>query len=392
MARNPRTLLSALFLCVLLFGREARWQGGPPDLLASGWTVLGSTDTSQTSLEALLLTPSSPAAGTPAAAGPVTVAASGLTNPRGFVVTPSGDLTVALAGRPGPNAGVVRIEGGCPVPIAEGMPAYRIVFGGVTGVADVAYLDGQLYALLSGGDIDRGGRPNGLYRLDGAGGVELVANISAFIRDNPVAEKPRDYDTDGQPYAMLPMGDAFWVTEGNSNQVLRVDLDGSVTRIADLSRDHPIPTGIAPAPDGGAYVAFFTHAPYIEGTAKVVAVAPDGTVSDVWTGLTLVTALAVGPDGALYALEMATGHGDDPDAIAPGTGRVVRMVGPDAAEPVVTGLTLPAAMDFGPDGALYVASPVFGADDGRGTILRIDLPAGQPVAIPTELPAGPLCP
>jgi sugar lactone lactonase YvrE len=224
------------------------------------------------------------------------------------------------------------------------------------------------------------------------GGAELIANISAFIREHPVAEKPRDYDTDGQPYAMLAMGDAFWVTEGNSNQVLRVGLDGTVARVADLSQGHPIPTGIAPAPDGGAYVAFFTPAPYAEGSAKVVKVAPDGTVTDVWTGLTLVTALAVGPDDTLYALEMATGHGDSPDAIAPGTGRVVRMAGPDAIEPVVTGLALPVAMDFGPDGALYIAGPTFGADEGQGTILRIDPVAEQLVVVPTELPTGPPCP
>lgn len=298
---------------------------------------------------------------------------------------------MALAGQPGANAGVARIEGGCPELIAQGLPAYRIVFGGVTGVADVAYLRGQLYALVSGGDIDRGGQPNGLYRLDGAGGVELIANISAFIRDNPVVEISGDYDTDGQPYAMLAMDDAFWVTEGNSNQVLRVGLDGSISRVADLSRGHPIPTGIAPIPGGGAYVGYFSRAPYQEGIAKVVKVSQDGTVSDVWTGLTLITALAVGPDGALYALEMATDHGDDPGSITQGTGRVVRMVGPAEGEPVVTGLPLPAAMAFGPDGALYISSPVFGEDDGQGTILRIDLSAGEPVAIPTDLPAGPSC-
>ena len=300
---------------------------------------------------------------------------------------------MALAGREGPHAGVVRIDDGCPVVIAGGLPAYRIVFGAITGVADVAYLNGELYALLSGGDTDRGGTPNGLYRLDGVGGVELVADISAFIREHPVAEKPRDFDTDGQPYAMLAMGDAFWVTEGNSNQVLRVGPDGTVTRVADLSQGHPIPTGIAPAPDGGAYVAYFTPTPYAEGSAKVVKVAPDGAVTDVWTGLTLVTALAMGPDGTLFALEMATGHGKDPGAIALGTGRVVRMTGPDTVEPIVTGLALPVAMDFGPDGALYIAGPTFGADEGQGTILRIDLSTGEPVVVPmeTELPAGFLC-
>ena len=376
MARSARMLFSTLVLGILFAG----WTAVTP---VRGTTAAPAPATSQGAVFA--------AAATPGPDDVVAVVAAGLTNPRGFTVAPDGTLVVAIAGREGPHAGVARIEDGCPVLVADGLPAYRIVFGAVTGVADVAYLNGQLYALLAGGDTDRGETPNGLYRLDSVGGAELVADVSAFIREHPVTEKPRDFDTDGQPYAMLAVGDAFWVTEGNSNQVLRVGLDGTVARVADLSQGHPIPTGIAPAPGGGAYVAFFTHAPYTEGSAKVVKVAPDGTVTDVWTGLTLVTALAVGPDGTLYALEMATGHGDDPDAIAPGTGRVVRMTGPDTMEPVVTGLMLPVAMDFGRDNALYIAGPTFGADEGQGTILRIDMSTGEPVVVPTELPPGPPC-
>lgn len=376
MARSARMLFSTLVLGILFAG----WTAVAP---VRGTTAAPVQATAHGAVLA--------AAATPGPDDVVTVVAAGLTNPRGFTVAPDGTLMVAIAGREGPHAGVARIEDGCPVLVADGLPAYRIVFGAVTGVADVAYLNGQLYALLAGGDTDRGETPNGLYRLGSVEGAELVADVSAFIREHPVTEKPRDFDTDGQPYAMLAMGDAFWVTEGNSNQVLRVGLDGTVARVADLSQGHPIPTGIAPAPGGDAYVAFFTHAPYTEGSAKVVKVAPDGTVTDVWTGLTLVTALAVGPDGTLYALEMATGHGDDPDAIAPGTGRVVRMTGPDTMEPVVTGLMLPVAMDFGRDNALYIAGPTFGADEGQGTILRIDLSTGEPVVVPTEFPAGPAC-
>jgi glucose/arabinose dehydrogenase len=376
MERSARMLLSTLVLGIALAG----WTAVSP---VRGTTAAPAPTTSQGAVLA--------AAATPGPDDVVAVVAAGLTNPRGFTVAPDGTLMVAIAGREGPHAGVARIEDGCPVLVADGLPAYRIVFGAITGVADVAYLNGQLYAMLAGGDTDRGETPNGLYRLDSVGDAELVSDVSAFIREHPVTEKPRDFDTDGQPYAMLAMGDAFWVTEGNSNQVLRVGLDGTVARVADLSQGHPIPTGIAPAPGGGAYVAFFTHAPYTEGSAKVVKVAPDGIVTDVWTGLTLVTALAVGPDGTLYALEMATGHGDDPDAIAPDTGRVVRMTGPDTMEPVVTGLMLPVAMDFGRDNALYIAGPTFGADEGQGTILRIDLSTGEPVVVPTELPAGPPC-
>ena len=313
---------------------------------------------------------------------PATVVASNLVNPRGMAWDDAGNPYVAIAGTSGVNAGVARIEDGCPVMTVTGLPAYRIVFGAPTGVAAVAFRAGLGYFLLSGGDTNRGDIPNGLYRFQDDGSYTLAADISAFIRDNAVSERPRDFDTDGQPYALLPMGDAFWVTEGNSNQLLRVGLDGTVGRVADLSAGHPIPTGIAPAPGGGAYVGFLTSAPYRDGAARVVAIAPDGTTQEVWTGLTLVTALATGPDGALYALEMATGiDPDDPASIAPGRGRVVRQTGPDTARPMVTGLSLPVAMAFGPDGALYVAGPVVGADNGEGTILRIDLAAPTPIDV-----------
>ncbi len=237
MERSARMLLSTLVLGIALAGWTAvapvRWMTAAPAPATAQGAVLA-------------------AAATPGPDDVVTVVASGLTNPRGFTIAPDGTLVVAIAGREGPHAGVARIEDGCPVLVADGLPAYRIVFGAVTGVADVAYLNGQLYALLAGGDTDRGETPNGLYRLDSVGGAELVADVSAFIREHPVTEKPRDFDMDGQPYAMLAMRDAFWVTEGNSNQVLRVGLDGTVARVADLSQGHPIPTGIAPAPGGGA--------------------------------------------------------------------------------------------------------------------------------------------
>lgn len=322
----------------------------------------------------------------------VSVAASGLVSPRGFTFGPDGGITVAIAGTSGPNAAVAVVEDGCPRVIADGLPAYPVVFGGLVGVADVAYLDGTLYALLAGGNIDGGGMPNGLYRIED-GDAALVADVSAFIRDNPVDERPFDYDTDGQPYALLPVDGGFLATEGNSNQLLRLGLDGSVARVADLSRGHPIPTGIAPAPAGGAYVAYFTAAPYEDGAAKVVRVGADGGVEDAWTGLTVPTSLAVGPDGALYAAEMATGiDPDDPSTIRAGTGRIVRQTGPDSAEVVATGLDLPIWIEFAPDGALHVAGPTFGADaeGGRGTILRLDPTTAEPIDLSSP-PAAPEC-
>ena len=330
---------------------------------------------------------------TPAAGGtaenPVTVLAPGLVNPRGFAFDESGQLIVALGGEPESGAAIVEIVEGCPQVVVDGLPTARVAFGATAGMADVVFLDGQLYALFAGGDIDRDRRPNGVYRVSESGDLELVANISAFIRDNPVAERPGDYDTDGQPYRMLPVGDDLFVTEGNSNQLLRVSLDGTIARVADLSAGHPIPTGIAPAPDGSVYVALFTRSPYEEGTAAVVRITTDGAVEEIWTGLSLVTALAVDSEGNLYAAEMATGFGDDGSAIAPGTGRVVRRTGEASSSPVVTGLALPVAMAFDPDGALVVGGPAFGADDGEGTLIRFDLASDLPIAAPAGgMPEG----
>lgn len=319
---------------------------------------------------------------TPASAS-ASFAASNLVNPRGMTRGEDGTLYVGIGGNPGPNAAVAAIDGGCPTVVAGGFPTARVAFRAIAGIADVATIDGKLYALLAGGNIDGGAMPNGVYEIAGRNDARLVANISKFIRDNPVADIPGDYDTDGQPYAMLPDGDGFFITEGNSNQLLRAGLDGTVERVADLSEGHPIPTGIGRAGEEGVYVAYFTAAPYPEGGAKVVTVSRDGTVSDAWTGLTLVISLATGPDETLYGLEMATGYGDDPGAIGPGSGRIVRQDGPDALTPVVTGLDLPASMLFDPNGDLLVSGPAFGADTGEGYIIQV--PAALLEAGPVDL-------
>jgi hypothetical protein len=87
----------------------------------------------------------------------------------------------------------------------------------------------------------------------------------------------------------------------------------------------------------------------------------------------------MGPDGALYAVEMATGNSDEPPHLTPGTGRIVRQTGSDGLEPVVTDLEYPTYLDFGPDGASTSPTQLrTDAGEGRGALLRIDLPVGAP--------------
>jgi sugar lactone lactonase YvrE len=345
---------------------------------------------------------------TPVSSGDVTAVATGLTNPPGFTWN-DGTLHLALAGTGGetpatidgveigvyggPSASVVTIEDGCAVPLVEGIPSgdWRDA-GWIWGAHDVAFLDGQMYILSAGGGIDFGNpdQPTGVLRLEDDGTTTVVADVSAWSLENPPAFVPPDYNPSGSLYDMEVGDGVLWISEAVCGRIITVTPDGTVTLVADISEGHPVPTGMAMAPDGGVYVGFLTAIPYPEGGSKVVHIAPDGTVTDHWTGLTAMTDLTIGPDGALYAVEMATGNLEESPFIQAGTGRVVRMTGPDTLEPVVTELDFPAYLAFGSDGALYITTPSFGPDQGvgQGMLLRIDLAAGTAVSLAGFAPAS----
>jgi hypothetical protein len=342
-----------------------------------------------------------------------------LINPRGFTFGSDGTLYVSLAGNgglatdptPAPAASVsagatpdlvadtadvltadesgavVKIVDGCPVEFASGLPSYNFLpLNWADGVIDVAFLDGTLYALVDGGG-EAGlhpDRPNGVYRIADDGSTTMIADLSAWFRANPVKEPTHDISPDAQPYAMIPGDGVLWISESNHEQLLTVTPDGTITRVVDLSPaavlSVGVPTGLAMAPDGGVYLGLLSEFPLTDGVAKIVKIAPDGTVSDVWTGLTAVTDIALAPDGTLYATELSTGNTETDPPYHPQTGKVVRQTGPAAAEEVATGLDYPTHLAFDADGLLYVAGPALGSNGGEGWIIQID-PAAAAVAV-----------
>src|SRR5688572_21762149 len=125
---------------------------------------------------ALLSVASSVAAQTgtpvPAAAdyGGISLVASGLAAPRGMAWDPAGGMYVALAGSGGdvpgqgggmgesvntntggPTAGIVKVVAGCGVPLATGLPSALSASGNYRGVAGVAFIGDDLFALIQGG-------------------------------------------------------------------------------------------------------------------------------------------------------------------------------------------------------------------------------------------------
>jgi hypothetical protein len=331
----------------------------------------------------------------------VTVVANGLDNPQGFTWSPDGSLYLALAGVGGETEGtwinapsgnfgghtasVARIEAGCAVPIAERLPSSVWAEADyVWGVSDVAFLAGQLYALVNAGpDWGTFDDVSGVYRIDDDGTTELVADLSSWFEDVPPDFVAPDYNSDGSLFDMEAGSDALWVVESVGGRLLRVAPTGEITLIADLSEGHPVPDALALAPDGGAFVGYLMTHPYTDGLAKVVHVAADGTVTDAWTGLTTVTGLAVGPDGTLYAVEMSTENSAEPPNLQPNTGRVVRQTGLATSETVVSEGNLLTKIGFGPDGAPYVTYPAYSPSAGRGqgVLLRIDLSTDSPVSL-----------
>jgi sugar lactone lactonase YvrE len=338
----------------------------------------------------------------------VTVIASGLTNPRGFAWGPDGTLYLALAGTggnqqvviqstpmplfEGQSASIVSVANGCTTALVDGLPSLHFADVGWTfGISALAMLDGTLYALSTGGGASDS--PNGIYRVGPDGSWTLFANLQMWFVDHPPTFRSPDYDPSGSLFDMEAGKDRLWITEAVGGRLLTVTPDGTITLVADLSEGHMVPDGLALDGHGGAYVGFETTPPYTDGSSKVVHVTADGKVTDAWTGLTALTDVEMGPDGMLYAAEMASNNLDQAPFLRPNSGRVVRQTGPDSLEPVVTDVPYPVYLGFDSAGTLYLDYPAFGENrgEGLGALVSIDISSGTPISLAGMAMTGPTC-
>jgi hypothetical protein len=330
----------------------------------------------------------------------VSVFATGLNNPRGLKFGPDGKLYVAEGGLGGTNSTV----GQCtqvPAPIGPytgGMNARisKINSAGVrttvvdhlpssqtsppplvSGVADVAFIGNQLYAVLAGAGCSHGvpSKPNALLRIDqGEHEANYIANLSHFLMTHPVKHpEPADFEPDGTWYGMVAVGKSVYAVEPNHGELDKItptgDLnDSTIRRVVDISasQGHIVPTAVT-FHHGNFYVGNLDTFP-IKGDSKVLKITPDGQISTVVTGLSTVLGVAFDREGRLYILENTTNN----PFPTPGTGVVLRMTSSGTLETIASHLTFPTAMTFGPDGELYVSTFGFGFPPGAGQIVRID--------------------
>jgi hypothetical protein len=360
------------------------------------------------------------ALGVPAASGATThwsepltvpeVIASGLAAPRHISVGPDGDLYVALAGTGGTSCVSGRTQGsyclgltgavdrvtpkGAVTTVLNGLPSIADTTEGAgppdyLGPAAVDYVNGVLSVVMEDDDLNPDGT-NGL-GPDGADLGQIVTalpfssawdwragpNFAAYAAQHPQTASslglpPASYEspTDSDPYDITPYDGGYAVVDAAANALLWVSPFGQIRSLASFPAEQSgiqaVPTAVAVGPDHALYIGELGGATGTDLSTEVVyRVVPGATPTVYATGFTTISALAFDRFGHLLVLEYNTSGLTSPT----GSGALVEIGQNGAQTTLASTLNDPTGVAVGFDGALYVSNN--GDSPTAGQILRI---------------------
>mgnify|MGYP001449109137 CR=1 FL=1 len=322
------------------------------------------------------------------------VIASDLNAPRHVFYAADGTLYIAEAGMGGEMSGSSGMGGGnvsvgftarVSTVSAEGEQGVFIDelfstaddFGSVEGVSAV-YTDDQYAWLVMGIGTSRETAPPDaifsalvqvdLATLDILNVIDLLAFEEANNPDNTqeIASNPQDIAVaeDGTVYIIDASGNSLLRIVGDQVELFHVwEVDESG------QTPSPVPTSIELAEDGSIYVGFLSGFPFLPGAARIEQWSADGELINTIEGLTLVTDLAMGQDGNLYAVQFANGFGDM--GYNAETGSVVMIAEDGTITPVIEGLNFPYGIAQAADGSWAVTLNSAFSAPGTGEVIRI---------------------
>ncbi len=327
---------------------------------------------------------------------PVKTFATGLNNPRGLKFGPDGYLYIAEGGLGGTDSTVGKCEqvpmagpykggytsrisklspDGTRSTVADSLASSQTnpqLGSFVSGVADIAFVNGQLYGIEAGAGCSHGlaGTNNTIFRVNPNGKITHIANLSKYQKAHPVAYPSKaDFEPDGTWYSMISVKGDLYAIEPNHGEMIKVTTSGNIKRVIDISvsQGHTVPTVVAY--HGNFYIGNLNIFPIVPGSSSIFEVTPSGQIKKIAGNLSTVLGLVFDQKDRMYVLETSTAAGNP----TPNTGKLVRISTSGEQEEIASGLSFPTGMTMGPDGNLYVSNKGFGFPAGSGEILKFSL-------------------